>query len=450
MRSWVFAVVWFCSTVGFAQTELRGLEFEDDEYNSLPLKPSYFTPQVTSFPASHSLKNYCPRVITQHSSNTAVAWASVWYGRTMLEAIASKWKESQMITQNAFSPLYNYKQIASSNDCSDKIKLTAILESMTTDGAVPFNTFHEFCYDTIPNFPSAKGNVMPGYVRLFNTTDTKERKVEAMKRALRENSPVIIGMICPSSFTLATDFWQPREKPERDQGGHALCIVGYDDTKFGGAFEVVNSWGKAWGKEGFTWFRYEDVENYLLYGFELLNTQSMMKPAKLIAHVDLTLSTGEAMKAKIKNTGYYALDTTYPTGTQFKTVIKVNQNVFFYAVGFDQDWNNAELYPNEKNGTYPWLEDAQKSVKLPVDAQYIKLEPPAGKNFLCLVFSGRHIDIDELKGKLKEGHGDFVQRYYTGPLKDPAVLNWKEHTIELEGDFNRSSLFIVVVEIDQS
>lgn len=450
MRFSVLVLLLLMGSVGFAQTEFRGLEFEDDAYNSLPLKPSYFTPQSTAFPASYSLKKYCPRVITQHNSNTGVAWAAVWYGRTMLEAIASGWSDSQIITQHAFSPIYNYKKSGKGNECSDEVKLSSLLESLRVDGTVPFNDFHEFCYDAIPNFPAAKAFVMPGYVRLFNTTDNKARKVEAMKRALRENSPVIIGMICPPSFSLATDFWQPREKPERDQGGHALCIVGYDDAKFGGAFEVVNSWGKSWGMEGFTWFRYEDVENYMLYGFELLNTQSMLKPAKLIAQVDLTLSSGESMNAKIRNTGYYTLENMYPTGTQFKTVVKVNQNVFFYAVGFDQEWNNAELYPNERNGIYPWLEDSQKLLKLPVDASFIELEPPAGKNFLCLVFSGKYLDIEELKTKLKEGKGDFVQRYYSGPLKDPAVLNWKEHAIELEGNFNRSSLFIVVIEIDQS
>jgi hypothetical protein len=130
--------------------------------------------------------------------------------------------------------------------------------------------------------------------------------------------------------------------------------------------------------------------------------------------------------------------------------VKVNQNVFFYAIGFDQEWNNAELYPNEKNGIYPWLEDDRKTLKLPVQGdEYIKLDPPAGKNYLCLIFSGRYIDVEDIKYKLKEGKGDFVQRYYSGSLKDPNVLNWKQNSIELEGDFYRDSLWFIIVEIDQ-
>ena len=32
---------------------------------------------------------------------------------------------------------------------------------------------------------------------------------------------------------------------------HAMTIIGYDDNKYGGAFEVMNSWGEAFGNKGF-------------------------------------------------------------------------------------------------------------------------------------------------------------------------------------------------------
>jgi hypothetical protein len=42
--------------------------------------------------------------------------------------------------------------------------------------------------------------------------------------------------------------------------GHAMCIIGYDDNIGGGSFKLVNSWGKEWGKNGFCWLRYNDLE----------------------------------------------------------------------------------------------------------------------------------------------------------------------------------------------
>ena len=40
-------------------------------------------------------------------------------------------------------------------------------------------------------------------------------------------------------------------------GGHAISIVGYDDTKQ--AFIVRNSWGQEWGENGFGYVAYDDT-----------------------------------------------------------------------------------------------------------------------------------------------------------------------------------------------
>ena len=39
-----------------------------------------------------------------------------------------------------------------------------------------------------------------------------------------------------------------------------MTIVGYDDNKHGGAVEVMNSWGRAWGNDGFVWITYDDLD----------------------------------------------------------------------------------------------------------------------------------------------------------------------------------------------
>jgi hypothetical protein len=46
------------------------------------------------------------------------------------------------------------------------------------------------------------------------------------------------------------------------QGGHGVCVVGYDDDRvYGpglkGAFKLANSWGDDWGNAGFFWIGYE-------------------------------------------------------------------------------------------------------------------------------------------------------------------------------------------------
>src|SRR6185436_7127394 len=47
-------------------------------------------------------------------------------------------------------------------------------------------------------------------------------------------------------------------------GGHAMCVIGYDDYKFGseGGFQLMNSWTSKWGKNGLAWVRYSDFKHF--------------------------------------------------------------------------------------------------------------------------------------------------------------------------------------------
>jgi C1A family cysteine protease len=60
---------------------------------------------------------------------------------------------------------------------------------------------------------------------------------------------------------------------EQLQGGHAVALVGYDDSKVitaadgaasKGAFLVRNSWGANWGLSGYFWMAYDYVANTTL------------------------------------------------------------------------------------------------------------------------------------------------------------------------------------------
>ena len=44
-------------------------------------------------------------------------------------------------------------------------------------------------------------------------------------------------------------------------GGHAMCVIGYDDRKDGGAFEIMNSWGTDWGQNGYFMMPYSYAAN---------------------------------------------------------------------------------------------------------------------------------------------------------------------------------------------
>ena len=116
-------------------------------------------------------------------------------------------------------------------------------------------------------------------------TDALKRKVTgyqkctnfaAVKNALAAGNPVVIGFSVYDSFEGA---WGdiphgqpgsgimpfPNTSTETLLGGHAVCIVGYDDTmpvagKANGRFIVRNSWGTSWGDAGYFYMPYDVIK----------------------------------------------------------------------------------------------------------------------------------------------------------------------------------------------
>lgn len=80
-----------------------------------------------------------------------------------------------------------------------------------------------------------------------------------MKRSLVINGPFIAGVdVYESWFTgkaSKTGLVPMPKKSEQYQGGHAICIVGYDDLRK--MFKFKNSWGVGWGDKGYGYVYYD-------------------------------------------------------------------------------------------------------------------------------------------------------------------------------------------------
>ena len=114
------------------------------------------------------------------------------------------------------------------------------------------------------------------------------------KKALVENCPVLVGMNIYNSFSPATGYWDGKHDGSR--GNHAMCVIGYDDTKYGGAFEIMNSWGENWGNSGFIWVPYKTYSENAGWALELY-----MKPRanRFAGILSMKLSTGQTLKTTL-------------------------------------------------------------------------------------------------------------------------------------------------------
>lgn len=82
-----------------------------------------------------------------------------------------------------------------------------------------------------------------------------------LKACLASGVPFIFGINVYQSFEDATDGIIPMPVLyDSLEGGHELCVVGYDDTK--NWFIVRNSWGKNWGSNGYCYISYAYISKY--------------------------------------------------------------------------------------------------------------------------------------------------------------------------------------------
>ena len=89
------------------------------------------------------------------------------------------------------------------------------------------------------------------------------RTLVQMKGCVADGFPFVIGFTVYESFESAqvakTGKLNMPKPNEQVIGGHAVCVVGYDDTAV--RFIMRNSWGNAWGLKGYFTMPYEYLMN---------------------------------------------------------------------------------------------------------------------------------------------------------------------------------------------
>lgn len=439
------AIVLTATLNTFAQSQFqRGMIWEDNRYNVLPVRYG----AASAFPSSRSLRMFYPKVVIQPKTDfTDVAWAAAWNARTAAEAIACNQTDPIKIIDSAFAPAYNYAIVRKQPDCYAPVSLIDMLESMVRNGTPYFSEFREFCAPEIPveAVPLANSKKLSGFYKLFNTSDAMNIKVQSVKSAIVSNNAVVVGMICPPSFQMAQDFWTPREsKPDQQYGGHALCVVGYDDTKFGGAFEVINTWGKTWGREGFTWIRYKDFADYAQYGFGLFQVGSSACNVKFEGSAIFKLLSGEEMHAEVDGAqGQYRFTNTYPSGTTFTIEMSSTTAGYVYSFGVEPGGSLFPLFPRLATT----LPITFTPLRAPDDMPAITLTDPPGKNSVYFVFSPFEIDIAKTLGKLKGRRVITPTDVQTAIGSMPSEpVQWDEAALKFSGNLTGPVVMQVVLE----
>ena len=244
-----------------------------------------------------STSNYFPP-IREQQMESCVAWAEVYYQFTY-EAAKLNHQDAKHDSSKVFSPKYAYTYL--SNGLDDGLFMQSCLDFLEEQGAVRWTEFPEDnnsldWYEganetvTINALRNAlKTKVSKYYSNSFADTDenkpitgNKDSDLNHMKELLNDGHVLTFATDCNVGTTkynkvLSSDSHKGEHviiAGEKVNGnmGHAMTIVGYDDTIYYdlnqngskeafeyGAFLIANSWGKdAWGhNNGYIWVMYD-------------------------------------------------------------------------------------------------------------------------------------------------------------------------------------------------
>lgn len=229
-------------------------------------------------PKVASLKGYTPYVMTQNRSN-CVAY-SLATARTMLLARNHRISGRDTITAFYFSPHWIYYRTKDDSDdnCMEGLDIEKASLDLLNNGVpfmadVEYEKYYPFGDIELCNYyPNVMDEDIEKAIDYKVDEIYRVEDLDGVKLAISSGFPTVVGMLLPDSFKeqVGKDVWTTLPTDGYDGAyGHAMVVVGYDDYKYGGAVEIMNSWGDEWGNEGYIWIKYSDFTKYALGAYSL-------------------------------------------------------------------------------------------------------------------------------------------------------------------------------------
>ncbi|MDR3173358.1 MAG: C1 family peptidase [Treponema sp.] len=440
-----------------------GAILDEESYRSLPRKAPLATRAYGNLPRAFSLKLFAPQPGDQADYGTCVAWAAAYGARTISESVALNRRNRDETTRNAFSPVYVYRSIQPDDpNCQEGAQIYWALDLMKDSGAVKMLDIErrtDFTRIDLSAYTESKKYPIADYVTLFSREERGKPGlvVRMVKKSLVEGKPVIIGMNTPGSFLEAEEVWRPAENPDRFYGGHAMCVVGYDDER--GAFEIINSWGRKWGNAGFMWIPYGSFVDFVMESYEIIEN--------LAAYTDTVSFAGFARMEIKDETGFttaplaavspgvYKTAGAWGEGTQFRFVAGASESAYVYAFAATQSPDTRSragnffapvlLFP--QSGVSPLLNYSDSAVILPGNDKILALDSEAGQEHLVVLYAKRALDIRAVMRLFENSRGTVRERLAKALGEDllSGELNYNEGEASFTGETDDSKAVAALV-----
>lgn len=370
-----------------------------------------------TLPKKVSLRRFTPTPQNQGEQGSCVGWSSAYAARTTLEAVSTGANPNSI----TFSPSFLYNQIGL-RGCQGAYTGQA-LEHMTQHGLL---YFAKFPYDpnSCTNLPSrgqleeAKRYRIRGYNRLTKTGRNYDVDLEAVKQNIAQGAPVIIAAKVPYSFQdmMGKRIWRPTAAEARsvnNHGGHAMCLIGYDDEKQ--LFEIMNSWGTAWGDNGYVFVSYKDFKVFCREAYGVFPEPK----ANSEAATDFAISCGLYDVATKNNINLRRVrgnlfETTQAVkkGTELKIEITNSIECFTYVYSKEADEGGRQgsaltvFPPSNKYSSYLGILGTRLFPRDGIGKFYADNE--GNRDHMAIIYSKEELNTEQLRKAIDQaGQGNF-------------------------------------------
>ncbi len=442
-----------------------GYSYSPEEFNKAAIYEGLEDDnQKTPLPEAVSLLRFASRRGDQGAQGSCVAWSSACVAQTILKAAAT----GQNPDEIAFSPSYLYNQVRLGDDCQGSY-IQRAMQAMKTNGGVTLTQYpysDQDCSRTPDGttLQAGKQNTIHGFTRLTDGDNLNQISIRAIKEHLYKDAPVVIGMMVGQSFMqdmTGKELWQPQgmDQSQVGLGGRAMCVIGYDDSKYGGAFQIMNSRTPQWGKNGIAWVRYPDFRSFVREAYDM---DSLPKSASVVA-LPLECTIGLVDNAtkhciRLKSAGSNQFETIRPikVGTRFKMEIKNSTEYYIYIFGQETDGKSFVLFsylkPGEtisKHAPYCGI----TGYRLFPKNQSLEADAIENKDYMAIVISKKELDYTKLNEAINSSTQSTFEQRVNRALQSIAQLAVQSATAEgalfFKADAQDNPAIIGIVSLDK-
>ena len=475
----IFIALCYCFMTTNSQNRRRyftGDNTSETEFNKIAKSAKRASRDLDNLPDAVSLKIYTPEPQDQGKHGTCVAWSTSYAARTISYCIQHQIKDPIQIKSVTFSPAYLYYYIKPAGDdsCAAGSRIEPALKVLSDKGDALLSDNIPDCAGNMDNAITnkAKDYTIKAYTSLSNAFGRIDKNdLISIRKSISENKPVIFSLKCLSSlFNVGKDgVWNPSPN-DTIVGNHAVCIVGYDNKRLNGSFEVMNSWGKDWGNGGFFWLTDDQMKQYGSYALELMDkesydpkiTRSLGDP-QIKGSLDFVLADefGNDLSAmpvqlavlsansniKFSN---YSLTKAYSDQTKFKIKFTSNAPAFVYIFSVDDNNQVSPMFPYADNIS-PAVNSTNATIYLPSETKHFTLNADARKEKICVLFGKSPVDFNELRaaiGRTTAGLVSPILSLYGQRIIPLDRINYKDDSIGFGSKAGENEIICFFIDLN--